>query len=184
MIGRLHSRHRAIEFKRFLHTLDQEVPAELDLHVVLDNSSTQKTPEQRWLGAPLRFVFHTPTGSSWPNLVERWFANKQLHRGAHRSARELSADIRARIEHWNQNPRPFVRTKTAEQILNRSPGTAVELGVTTLEARVQVPVNDRRASEQAEDSSQSQERAKRDRRLATVGHADAGDDPCPDHGRR
>ena len=76
VIGRLHSRHRAIEFKKFLQTLDGEVPAELDVHLVLDNSSTHKTPAiQKWLLAHPRFVLHfTPTSSSWLNLVERWFA--------------------------------------------------------------------------------------------------------------
>jgi transposase len=123
VIGRLHSRHRAIEFKRFLQTLDREVPAQFDVHLVLDNSSTHKTPAiQRWLAAHPRFVLHfTPTSSSWLNLVERWFAeltNKLLRRGAHRSVRALNADIRAWIDTWNENPRPFVWTKTADQILN------------------------------------------------------------------
>jgi transposase len=122
VIGRLHSRHRAIEFKQFLQTLDREVPAELDVHLVLDNSSTHKTPAiQRWLAAHPRFVLHfTPTSSSWLNLVERWFAElttKKLRRGAHRSVAALNADIRAWIETWNDNPRAFVWTKTADQIL-------------------------------------------------------------------
>jgi transposase len=123
VIGRLHSRHRAIEFKQFLQTLDREVPADLDVHLVLDNSSTHKTPQiQRWLAAHPRFVLHfTPTSSSWLNLVERWFAeltNKLLRRGAHRSVRQLNADIRAWIDTWNEDPRPFVWTKTAEEILD------------------------------------------------------------------
>jgi transposase len=122
VIGRLHSRHRAIEFKRFLQTLDREVPPELDVHVVLDNSSTHKTPAiQKWLLAHPRFVLHfTPTSSSWLNLVERWFAElttKKLRRGAHRSVRDLNADIRAWIETWNDDPKPYVWTKTADQIL-------------------------------------------------------------------
>src|SRR5215207_9932134 len=123
VIGALHSRHRAIEFKQFLQRIDAEVPAELDVHLVLDNSSTHKTPAiQRWLAAHPRFVLHfTPTSSSWLNLVERWFAElttKKLRRGAHRSVRALNADIRAWIDTWNQHPRPFVWTKTAEQILD------------------------------------------------------------------
>ena len=123
VIGRLHSRHRAIEFKQFLQTLDREVPADLEVHLVLDNSSTHKTPAiQRWLTAHPRFVLHfTPTSSSWLNLVERWFAeltNKLLRRGAHRSVRDLNTDIRAWIETWNDDPRPFVWTKTADQILD------------------------------------------------------------------
>jgi transposase len=123
VIGRLHGRHRAIEFKQFLQTLDREVPADLDVHVILDNSSTHKTPAiHKWLTAHPRFVLHfTPTSSSWLNLVERWFAeltNKKLRRGAHRSVGQLNADIRAWIETWNDNPRPFVWTKTADQILD------------------------------------------------------------------
>jgi transposase len=123
VIGRLHSRHRAIEFKQFLQTLDREVPAELDVHLVLDNSSTHKTPAiGRWLAAHPRFVLHfTPTSSSWLNLVERWFAElttKKLRRGAHRSVRQLNADIRAWIDTWNEDPRPFVWAKTADEILD------------------------------------------------------------------
>jgi transposase len=123
VIGSLHARHRAIEFKQFLQTLDREVPADLEVHLVLDNSSTHKTPAiQRWLAAHPRFVVHfTPTSSSWLNLVERWFAElttKLLKRGAHRSVRQLNTDIRAWIETWNDNPRPFVWTKTADQILD------------------------------------------------------------------
>jgi transposase len=123
VIGSLHSRHRAIEFKKFLQTLDREVPAELDVHLILDNASTHKTPAiQKWLTAHPRFVLHfTPTSSSWLNLVERWFAeltNKKLRRGAHRSVRQLNADIRGWIDTWNDDPRPFVWTKTAEEILD------------------------------------------------------------------
>jgi transposase len=123
VIGSLHARHRAIEFKKFLQSIEKEVPAELDVHVILDNSSTHKTPAiQRWLTAHPRFVLHfTPTSSSWLNLVERWFSeltNKKLRRGAHRSVRELNTDIRAWISDWNEDPRPYVWTKTAEQILD------------------------------------------------------------------
>src|SRR5437764_935116 len=122
VIGALHSRHRAIEFKKFLHTLDREVPADLDVHLVLDNSSTHKTPAiKSWLAAHPRFVLHfTPTSSSWLNLVERWFSeltSKLLKHGAHRSVRQLNTDIRAWIQTWNDEPRPYVWTKTADQIL-------------------------------------------------------------------
>jgi transposase len=122
VIGSLHARHRAIEFKKFLVTIDQAVPADLDVHLVLDNASTHKTPAiQRWLLAHPRFHVHfTPTSSSWLNLVERWFSElttKKLRRGTHRSVRELNHDIRAWIETWNTHPRPYVWTKTAEQIL-------------------------------------------------------------------
>jgi transposase len=123
VIGSLHARHRAIEFKKFLATIDREVPAEYAVHVVLDNASTHKTPSvKRWLTAHPRFVLHfTPTSSSWLNLVERWFGElttKKLQRGTHRSVRALNADIRAWIESWNDNPRPYVWTKTADQILD------------------------------------------------------------------
>jgi len=123
VIGSLHGRHRAIEFKQFLQRLDREVPRDLDVHVILDNSSTHKTPAIRtWLTAHPRFVLHfTPTSSSWLNLVERWFAeltNKKLRRGAHRSVRDLNADIRTWMKTWNEDPKPYVWTKTADQILD------------------------------------------------------------------
>jgi len=122
VIGSLHARHRAIEFKNFLITIDRDVPAEFAVHVVLDNASTHKTPAvKRWLLAHPRFVLHfTPTSSSWLNLVERWFGElttKKLQRGTHQSVRALNADIRGWIETWNDNPRPYVWTKTADQIL-------------------------------------------------------------------
>jgi transposase len=122
VLGALHRRHRAIEFKKFLQLIDREVPAHLDVHLVLDNSSTHKTPAiKRWLAAHPRFVLHfTPTSSSWLNLVERWFAeltNKLLRRGTHHSVPALNADIRAWIETWNHDPHPYVWTKTADQIL-------------------------------------------------------------------
>lgn len=122
VIGALHARHRAREFVAFLKTIDANVPADLDVHLVLDNASTHKTPAvQRWLTAHPRFVVHfTPTSASWLNLVERWFAElttKKLRRGTHTSVRQLNADIRAWIDTWNDNPRPYVWTKTADQIL-------------------------------------------------------------------
>jgi transposase len=122
VIGSLHARHRAIEFKKFLHTIDRNVPADLDVHLILDNASTHKTPQiKKWLTAHPRFVLHfTPTSSSWLNLVERWFGElttKKLRRATHRSVRQLNTDIRAWIDTWNENPRPFVWTKTADQIL-------------------------------------------------------------------
>ncbi len=122
VIGSLHARHRSTEFLAFLKKIDAEVPADLDCHVVLDNASTHKTPAvKRWLTSHPRFVLHfTPTSSSWLNLVERWFAElttKKLRRGTHTSVRQLNADIRAWIDTWNDNPRPYVWTKTADQIL-------------------------------------------------------------------
>ena len=122
VIGALHARHRAVEFKKFLVTIDQQVPADLDVHLVLDNVSTHKTPAiKRWLAGRPRFHLHfTPTSASWLNLVERWFGeltSKKLRRGTHRSVRELETDIRGWIATWNDNPRPYVWTKTADQIL-------------------------------------------------------------------
>jgi transposase len=123
VISSLHARHRAIEFKKFLQEINRQVPAEYAVHVVLDNASTHKTPAvKRWLLAHPRFVLHfTPTSSSWLNLVERWFGElttKKLQRGTHRSVRALNADIRSWINSWNENPRPYVWTKTADQILD------------------------------------------------------------------
>jgi len=123
VIAEMTPRHRAEEFRRFLNLIDKTVPAHLDVHVVLDNSSTHKTPSiQRWLLRHPRFHFHfTPTYSSWLNLVERWFAElttKWIKRGAHRSVRDLVASIRTWITNWNDDPRPFIWHKTADQILD------------------------------------------------------------------
>src|SRR3954467_7755479 len=123
VISALRQRHRAIEFKKFLVQIEHEVPEHLDVHLVLDNASTHKTPPiKRWLAAHPRFVLHfTPTSSSWLNLVERWFSElttKKLQRGAHRSVAALNNDIRAWIETWNDDPRPYVWTKTADEILD------------------------------------------------------------------
>jgi transposase len=117
------ARHRAEEFRRFLNLIDKSVPEHLDVHVVLDNQSTHKTPAiQRWLVRHPRFHLHfTPTYSSWLNLVERWFAeltNKWLRRGTHHSVRELTASIRTWITNWNDEPKPFVWHKSADEILN------------------------------------------------------------------
>ncbi len=123
VIADLTARHRAEEFRRFLSLIDKAVPAHLDVHVVVDNSSTHKAPTiQRWLVRHPRFTLHfTPTYSSWMNLVERWFAElttKRLRRGTHRSVKELTADIRTWIANWNEDPKPFVWHKTAEEILD------------------------------------------------------------------
>ena len=123
VIADLTARHRAEEFRRFLNLIDKTVPAHLDVHVVVDNSSTHKTPAvQRWLLRHPRFTFHfTPTYSSWLNLVERWFAeltSKWLRRSTHRSVKELVASIRTWITNWNDDPKPFVWHKTADEILH------------------------------------------------------------------
>ncbi|MGH9354186.1 MAG: IS630 family transposase [Terriglobia bacterium] len=122
LIGECHRRHRATEFRQFLDRIDTAMPAELDVHLILDNYGTHKTPLiQRWLLKRPRYHVHfTPTGASWINLVERWFATlteRQLRRGAHRSTRELEAALRHYVEIYNQDPKPFIWTKTAEEIL-------------------------------------------------------------------
>jgi transposase len=124
VIGSIHRRHRAAEFKKFLTKLDREVPADLDVHLICDNYATHKAPViTAWLVAHPRFHMHfTPTYSSWLNQVERWFGlltDKQLRRGAHRSVQALEKDIRSWIELWNTEPKPFVWTKTADEILDR-----------------------------------------------------------------
>ena len=123
VIGSLHARHRAVEFAKFLRKIDAQVPDDLEVHLVLDNASTHKTPTvKRWLAAHPRFVLHfTPTSSSWLNLVERWFAElttKKLQRSTHRSVRALNTDVRNWIQTWNDNPRPYVWVKTADEILD------------------------------------------------------------------
>ena len=123
VIGSLHQRHRAIEFKKFLQTLDREVPEDLAVHLILDNYATHKTPAiQKWLTRHPRFVLpFTPTSASWLNLVERWFAElteRKLRRGTHRTVAALNTDIRAWITTWNQDPKPYVWVKTADQILD------------------------------------------------------------------
>lgn len=122
VISELHRQHRATEFKKFLITIDKSVPAELDVHLVCDNYGTHKTPAIRaWLAKHPRFHMHfTPTGSSWINQVERWFGfltDQKIRRGTHKSVQALEADIRSWIADWNSNPRPFIWTKTAEEIL-------------------------------------------------------------------
>ena len=123
VIADMTPRHRAEEFRRFLNLIDHSVPADLDVHVIVDNNATHKTPAiQRWLLRHPRFTLHfTPTYSSWLNLVERWFAeltNRWLRRGTHRSTRELVASIRTWITNWNDEPKPFVWHKTADEILD------------------------------------------------------------------
>ncbi len=124
VIGSLHRRHRAAEFKKFLIKLDKEVPAKLAVHLILDNYATHKTPAiKKWLLAHPRFHLHfTPTGSSWLNLVERWFGeltSKKLRRSVHRSVQALERDIRTWLADWNDNQRPFTWTKTADEILEQ-----------------------------------------------------------------
>jgi len=122
VIGQCHRRHRSVEFRKFLDRIDTAVPSDLDVHMILDNYGTHKTALiRRWLAKRPRFHMHfTPTSSSWLNLVERWFAaltEKQLRRGAHRSTRELEEAIYRYLEVKNAEPKPFVWTKTADEIL-------------------------------------------------------------------
>ncbi len=127
VITHIRPHHTSADFVAFLNKVNRDVPQGLDVHVILDNLSTHKTPTvQRWLLRHRRFHFHfTPTYGSWMNLVERWFAaltTKKLQRSAHRSVKELAADINAWVDNWNQNPTPFVWHKSAEQILERLAG--------------------------------------------------------------
>lgn len=122
VIGQTHRRHRTLEFLAFLNTIEQNVPPELDVHLILDNYGTHKTQKvRRWLAKRPRFHVHfTPTSSSWLNLVERFFAlltQKQLRRGVHRSVAELEAAVLGYIAQHNESPKPFIWTKTADQIL-------------------------------------------------------------------
>ena len=122
VIAECHRRHRAIEFKKFLSTLDASIPQREEVHLVLDNLSTHKTPAiHRWLLKHPRFHLHfTPTSASWINMVERWFAaltEKQLRRGTHRSTRSLEEAIRNYVALTNEKAKPFVWTKSADEIL-------------------------------------------------------------------
>jgi transposase len=123
VLGECHRRHRSVEFRKFLDTIDAAVPTALEVHLVLDNYGTHKTALiRRWLAKRPRFHLHfTPTGASWLNLVERWFAlltEKQIRRGVHRSTRELETAIKHYLRCTNDAPKPFVWTKTADEILD------------------------------------------------------------------
>jgi transposase len=123
VISEFHRRHRSIEFRSFLETIEAAVPVGLEVHLILDNYGTHKTAAiKRWLLRHPRFHLHfTPTGASWLNLVERIFAlltEKQLRRGVFRSTRELETAIRNYLDHHNRHPKPFIWTKTADQILD------------------------------------------------------------------
>ena len=122
VIGRCQRRHRATEFRKFLNTIDAAVPGDLDVHLVVDNYATHKTPLiRRGLAKRPRYHMHfTPTGGSWLTQVERWFAlltQRQLRRGVHRSTRALEAAITQYIALVNEHPKPFVWTKSADEIL-------------------------------------------------------------------
>jgi len=123
VIGECHRRHRSVEFRRFLDTIERNVPGKLEVHLILDNYGTHKTPAiRRWLVRHPRFHLHfTPTSASWINLVERWFAkltDKQIRRSAHRSTEQLELAIGRYLEVSNADARPFVWTKSADEILH------------------------------------------------------------------
>ena len=120
----MHARHRHQEFLKFLKIIDRTTPPSLALHCIVDNYATHKKQEVRdWLAQHPRFHFHfIPTSSSWLNLVERWFANitnQRIRRGSFSSVAELEAAIQEYIEHDNQNPNPFVWTKSASHIIQK-----------------------------------------------------------------
>jgi transposase len=122
VIGQLHRRHRSQEFRQFLDVIEAQVPAGLNVHIIVDNYGTHKTAIiRKWFAKRPRFHIHfTPTYGSWINLVERWFAeltNKRIRRGVFRSVKDLEAAIREYIDVHNEDPKPFVWTKTADQIL-------------------------------------------------------------------
>jgi transposase len=124
VIGTCYPRHRHEEFLRFLRTLDRETPRARDLHLILDNYGTHTHPNvEKWLGKHPRFQLHfTPTGSSWVNLIERWFGEltrKRIRRGVFRSVPDLIAAIEEYIRINNQQPKPFVWTKKVDQILDK-----------------------------------------------------------------
>jgi transposase len=122
VIGQLHRRHRSTEFLKFLRTIETNVPPQLDVHLVMDNYGTHKTPTVRaWFARHPRFHIHfTPTSASWLNQVERWFATlteKQIRRGTHRSTRQLEDAIRHYLDIYNAEPQPFTWIKSADDIM-------------------------------------------------------------------
>jgi len=122
VIGECVQRHRSQEFVRFLKKIDRETPAGLDLHLIVDNYSTHKSPVvKRWLAKHKRFHLHfVPTGSSWLNMVERWFGEitrKRIRRGTFKSVPQLIDAITDSLKHYNANPTPFVWTKNANTII-------------------------------------------------------------------
>jgi transposase len=132
VIGQLHRRHRSLEFRRFLDTIEASVPNDLDVHIVLDNYGTHKTALiRKWFAKRPRFHFHfTPTYGSWINLVERWFAeitNKRIRRGIFRSVKELEAAIHEYLDVHNEAPKPFIWTKQRMRFWPASPATHNEL---------------------------------------------------------
>jgi transposase len=121
IIGRCHRQHRHQEFLRFLNQIEEEVPAHLEIHLVLDNDATHKTPKvHRWFLRHPRYHLHfTPTGASWLNQVQRWFAkitDQQIRRQSFTAVKELEKAISHYINASNENPKPFIWTATADMI--------------------------------------------------------------------
>jgi len=135
VITDIRSQHTSVDFIAFLNKINRNVPKGLDVHIILDNLSAHKSPTvHAWLLRHKRFHFHfTPTYGSWMNLVERWFSaltTKKLQRSAHRDVKELTADINAWADAWNEDPKPFVWSKSADQILERLAGYCADLNGT------------------------------------------------------
>ena len=135
VLGQCYSRHRSLEFRKFLEHIEQNNPGNQEIHMILDNYGTHKSPMiHRWLVRHPRFHLHfIPTHSSWLNLVERWFGlltERQIKRGAHTSVGQLKAAITTFIEQSNRSSKPFIWTKTADQILER----VARLAARTLQA--------------------------------------------------
>jgi transposase len=149
VISAIHRRHRAAEFRKFLARIDSEVPAHLDIHLICDNYGTHKTPAiTAWLARHPRFHMHyTPTYSSWVNQVKRWFGpltDDMIRHGTHKSVQALEADLRAWTAAWNEDPKPFIWTKTAlgniGQCLAAPVGAAFCCPVTAVAVRACQPV--------------------------------------------
>lgn len=147
VISELHRRHRATEFKKFLTTIDKTVPEGLDVHLICDNYGTHKTPAiKQWLARHPRFHLHfTPTGSSWINQVERWFGfltDQMIRRGVHKSVQSLESAIRDWVATWNEDPKPFVWKKTAEEILDSLSRYLQRVSGTAAQDQINKRIND------------------------------------------
>jgi transposase len=131
----IRSQHTSADFVAFLNKINRNVPTDLDVHIILDNLQTHKTPlVHNWMLRHKRFHLHfTPTYGSWMNMVERWFSaltTKKLQRSSHRNTKELADDIKSWIAAWNEDPKPFVWTKSADQILERLASYCAEINGT------------------------------------------------------
>jgi len=151
VIGKTFRRHRSVEFRKFLDEIDRAVPKDLDVHLVMDNYGTHKTPEiKRWLQRHPRYHVHfTPTTSSWLNLVESFFSLVErdvTRRGVHRSTRALEKDLRTFLGAHNEDPKPYKWTKTADQILDSLRRYCENVGLVR-EERTKRVIQEKRAEE-------------------------------------